>query len=1031
MQSIVLALLRYRTLVLLALGACIALGIWGFIQLDIEAYPDPSPPLVEIITQNPAWSAEEMEQQITVPLETVLNGMPHLDYVRSISIFGLSDVKLYFDFGSDYFRDRQEVLNRLQTVTLANGLQPQLSPWSPIGEISRYQVIGANYSLNDLKATQDWLIRRELKQVPGVIDITTFGGTTKQYQAEVDPNKLLAMNVTLPQVLAGVTSSNANAGGNYLTVGSQNVNIRGIGLLHDTEDIGKIVITQRNGAPILLKDVADIHEGHQQRLGKVGIDRDSDAVEGIVLLQRGEESLPALKALNQKIEALNNGLLPKGMRIKKLYDRTRLIHLTTTTVRHVVLTGLVLVTVLLLVMLGDIRLTLITALTIPVAILFAFGLMVLTGRSANLISIGAIDFGILVDASIVVLESIYRVLGSRLEGESPEKLIARATAQSSRPVLFSTIIILVAFVPLFTMHGVPGKIFSPMSVTYGFALTGALIFALFFAPVLASFESNRPVGHAHRDTRVSSWFCERYDKSLIWTLRHPRPISVIALVVLVASLVGFFFVGGEFMPALEEGNLWIRATLPQDISLEAASDLADRFRADLRTFPEVTQTISQVGRPDDGTDVSGFNNIEISTDLKPASEWPGGISKTKLIERMQKRLSAYPGIDFNFSQNIQDNVEEAMSGVKGENSLKLFGDNFDVLTEKAEQIAKIMAQVRGVEDIGVFRVSGQPNLIISIDRTKAARYGVMPSDVNAAVQATIGGSPVTQIMEGDRRFDMTVRYLPQYRNTPDAIKNILLSTPDGNRVPLGQVAEVGLRQGAFQIYRENDKRYIPVKFSVRGRDLASTIRELQSRIEHEITLPQGYSYEWAGEFDSLRKEQKRLSIIVPISLVLILMLLFVQFHRWRDALIVLATLPFAATGGVWSLLISRTPFSISAAVGFTSLIGVATLGAVVFLAGVRRAQLESGAERGLEEGAMEEMRPVLMACMAAGLGLLPAATSSGIGAQAQQPLARVVVGGMITTALAVLFVLPLFARRGPGAIFHAPAITPEPEELRV
>ena len=1031
MRSVVLTLLRYRNLVLLALGAWIALGIWGFIQLDIEAYPDPSPPLVEIITQNPAWSAEEMEQQITVPLETVLNGMPHLDYVRSISIFGLSDVKLYFDFGSDYFRDRQEVLNRLQTVTLANGLQPQLSPWSPIGEISRYQVTGANYSLNDLKATQDWLVRRELKQVPGVIDITTFGGTTKQYQAEVDPNKLLAMNVTLPQVLAAVTSSNANAGGNYLTLGSQNVNVRGIGLLHGIDDIARVVVTQRNGAPVLLKDVADIHEGHQQRLGKVGIDENSDAVEGIVLLQRSEESLPALKALNDKIEALNHGLLPKGMQIKKLYDRTRLIHITTTTVRHVVLTGLVLVTALLLVMLGDIRLTLITALTIPVAILFAFGLMVLTGRSANLISIGAIDFGILVDASIVVLESIYRVLGSRLEGESPDQLIARATAQSSRPVLFSTIIILVAFVPLFTMHGVPGKIFSPMSVTYGFALSGALIFALLFAPVLASFESNRPVGHAHRDTHVSSWFCKRYDKSLIWTLRHPRPVLAIATAVLVVSLVGFAFVGGEFMPALEEGNLWIRATLPQDISLEAASDLADRFRADLRSFPEVTQTISQVGRPDDGTDVSGFNNIEISTDLKPASDWPGGISKTKLIQLMQKRFSVYPGIDFNFSQNIQDNVEEAMSGVKGENSLKLFGDNLDILTEKAEQIAKIMAQVRGVEDIGVFRINGQPNLIISIDRTTAARYGVMPSDVNAAVQATIGGSPITQVMEGDRRFDMTVRYLSQYRNTPEAIKNILLSTPDGNRVPLGQVAEVGLKQGAFQIYRENDKRYIPVKFSVRQRDLASTIRELQSRIEHEITLPQGYSYEWAGEFDSLRKEQKRLSIIVPTSLGLILVLLFVQFHRWRDALIVLATLPFAATGGVWSLLISRTPFSISAAVGFTSLIGVATLGAVVFLTGVRRAQLESGAERGVEEGAMEEMRPVLMACMAAGLGLLPAATSSGIGAQAQQPLARVVVGGMITTALAVLFVLPLFARRGSGAKSQQSAVTHELQEVRV
>ncbi|MBV9074403.1 MAG: efflux RND transporter permease subunit [Acidobacteria bacterium] len=1033
MRSVVLALLRYRTLVLIALAAWIALGVWGFVQLDIEAYPDPSPPLVEIITQNPAWSAEEMEQQITVPLETVLNGMPHLDYVRSISIFGLSDVKLYFDFNSDYFYDRQEVLNRLQTVSLPNGLQPQLSPWSPIGEISRYQLTGANYSLNDLKATQDWLVRRELKQVPGVIDITTFGGTTKQYQAEVDPNKLLAMNVSLPQVLTAVSSSNANAGGNYLTLGSQNVNIRGIGLLHSVDDIGKIVITARNGAPVLLKDVANVHEGYQQRLGKVGVNKNGDAVEGIVLLQRGEESLPALKALNQKIELLNNGLLPKGMLIRKLYDRTRLIHITTATVRQVVLTGLVLVTVLLLVMLGDIRLTLITALTIPVAILFAFGLMVLTGRSANLISIGAIDFGILVDASIVVLEHIYRVLGSSLEGEQPERLIARATAQSSRPVLFSTIIILVAFVPLFTMHGVPGKIFSPMSVTYGFALTGALIFALLFAPVLASFHSNRPAGQAHQDTRVSRWFHQRYDKGLLWTLRHPRPVLALAIAFLAVSLFAFAFVGGEFMPALEEGNLWIRATLPQDISLEAASDLADRFRADLATFPQVTQTISQVGRPDDGTDVSGFNNVEISVDLKPAGEWPPGMSKGKLIEEMQKLFSIYPGVDFNFSQNIQDNVEEAMSGVKGENSLKLFGDDFDVLTDKANQIAKIMSRVRGVEDIGVFRVNGQPNLVIAIDRTKAARYGLLPSDVNAAIQATIGGSPVTQIVEGDRRFDMTVRYLPQYRDTPDAIKNILLPAPDGSRIPLSQIAEVALKQGAFQIYRENDKRYIPVKFSVRGRDLAGTIQELQDRLRHEVSLPQGYSYEWAGEFDSLRKEQHRLAIIVPISLVLILILLFIQFHSWKDSLIVLATLPFAATGGVWSLLISRTPFSISAAVGFTSLIGVATLGAVVFLSGVRRAQLVSGPETGLEEGSLDEMRPVLMACLAAGLGLLPAATSSGIGAQAQQPLARVVVGGMITTIGAVLFVLPLLARRRPGSGIPQFAGLPEQEEeeLRV
>jgi len=1031
MQALVLALLRYRTLVLIGLAAWIALGIWGFVQLDIEAYPDPSPPLVEIITQNPAWSAEEMEQQITVPLETILNGMPHLDYVRSISIFGLSDVKLYFDFKSDYFYDRQEVLNRLQTLTLPNGVQPQLSPWSPIGEISRYQLTGSRYSLNDLKATQDWLVRRELKQVPGVIDITTFGGTTKQYQAEVDPNKLLAMNVTLPQVLTAVSSSNANAGGNYITLGSQSVNVRGIGLLHNLDEIRKIVVTQRNGAPVLLGDVADVHEGYQQRLGRVGVDRDNDAVEGIVLLQRAEESLPALKALNQKIERLNHGLLPSGMQIRRLYDRTRLIHVTTATVRHVVLTGLVLVIVLLLVMLGDIRLTLITALTIPVAILSAFGLMVLTGRSANLISIGAIDFGILVDSSIVVLEGIYRTLGARLEGESANSLIARATARASRPVLFATIIILVAFIPLFTMQGVPGKIFSPMSVTYGFALTGALIFALLFAPVLASFEGSRQSGHTHQETRVSNWFRERYDYGLLWTLRHARVVFVISALFLGTSLIAFFFVGGEFMPALEEGNLWIRATLPQDISLERASDLAQHFASEIRAFPEVTQTIFQVGRPDDGTDVSGFNNVEISVDLKPATEWPSGVSKPDLIAQMQKRLAIYPGVDFNFSQNIQDNVEEAMSGVKGENSLKLFGDDFDVLTEKAEQIAKIMAQVRGVQDIGVFQVNGQPNLIISVDRSRAARYGILPADVNAAVQATIGGSPVTQVIEGDRRFDMSVRYLPQYRESPESIKNILLPAPDGSRVPLAQVADVYLKQGAFQIYRENDKRYIPVKFSVRGRDLAGTVQELQDGIQHEVTLPQGYSYEWAGEFDSLRKEQKRLSLIIPISLVLILVLLFVQFHSWRDSLIVMATLPFAITGGIWSLLVSRTPFSISAAVGFTSLIGVATLGAVVFLAGVRRAQLESGNERGLEEGCREEMRPVLMACMAAGLGLLPAATSSAIGAQAQQPLARVVVGGMLTTVLAVLFVLPLFARRRPGLRLDEVPSAPEPEELRV
>ncbi|HEV3036762.1 MAG TPA: CusA/CzcA family heavy metal efflux RND transporter [Candidatus Angelobacter sp.] len=1023
MKAFILTLLRYRVLVIIALMSLLAAGGFAFVNLDIEAYPDPSPPLVEIITQNPSWSAEEMEQQVTVPLETTLNGTPQLDYIRSISIFGLSDVKLYFNFDSDYFRDRQEVLNRLQTVTLPQNLTPQLSPWSPIGEIYRYQIDSSRHTLNEVKAAQDWLVRRELKQVPGVIDITTFGGTTRQYQVELDQRKLLQYNVQVPQVLSAVAASNANAGGNYLTVGSQSVNLRGLGLLRNMEDIGNVVVTSRAGVPVLVKDVGIVHEGFQQRLGKVGRDQQSDIVEGIVLLNRGAESLPALGGLRKKIGVLNDSLLPPGMKIKPIYDRTELINITTETVRHVIIAGLALVTLLLLLMLGDLRLTLIAALTIPLAVLFAFGLMVLTGRSANLISIGAIDFGILVDASIVVLEGIYRDMTNRIMGESIPELIANATTLSARPVLFATAIILVAFIPLFTMRGVPGKIFAPMSITYCFALTGALIFALCFAPVLSSYGAHRISPH---ETRISQMMRKAYDRCLSFILRRPKVIWGGAALLLFAAIVAFQFVGGEFMPPLEEGNLWVRATLPQDIAFESSSSLADQFRNELRQFPEVTQIVSQNGRPDDGTDVSTFNNIEMFVKLKPQEEWPGKISKEDLISQMQKKLEKYPGVSFNFSQNIQDNVEEAMSGVKGENSLKLFGDDFNLLTSKAEEIAGVMSKTPGVEDVGVFKVNGQPNLIISIDRTKAARYGIMPADVDAVVQTAIGGTPVTQVIEGDRRFDLTVRFTPEFRQSPEAIRALLLATPDGNRVPLGQVADVSFQEGAFMIYRENDKRYIPVKFSVRGRDLATTMQDLQAKIKDTVKLPAGYTYEWAGEFDSLRKEQRRLALVIPASLIVILILLFVQFHSWRDALIVMALLPFAATGGIWTLLIARTPFSISAAVGFTSLIGVATLGAVVFLTGVRRAQREAGPVKGLVAGSLEQMRPVVMACMAAGLGLIPAALSTRIGAQAQQPLARVVVGGMVTTLAAILVLMPLLARKKEEVEEVAPASGIEP-----
>jgi cobalt-zinc-cadmium resistance protein CzcA len=1011
MKALIRTLLEYSAIVLIVFVVSLEVGVYAFSKLDIEAYPDPSPPLVEIITQNPSWSAEEMEQQVTVPVEATLNGTPHLDQVRSISIFGLSDVKLYFNFDSDYFRDKQEVLNRLQTLSLPGGLQPQLSPWSPIGEIYRYQLTGGGYSLNELKATQDWLVRRELRQVPGIIDITTFGGTTRQYQVEVDPNKLLAMNVTLPQVLNAIQNSNANAGGNYLTLGDQSINVRAIGLLKNTDDIGSVVVAERNGAPVLVRDLGQVQEGIQPRLGKVGRNGDPDVVLGIVLLQKQEKSLPALEGLKQKIHDLNHGgLLPQGMHISTVYDRTNLINTTTKTVRHVVFTGLALVTLVLISMLGDLRISFLAAATIPFAVLFAFSMMVLTGQSANLISIGAIDFGILVDASIVVLESIYRKLSRRTENESNVDLIIEGTSNAAKPVLFATLIILVAFIPLFTMQGVPGKIFAPMSVTYGFALTGALIFSLIFAPVLAKLVVPTQLKQEKHETFLGGFLLRRYDNGLPRVLAHPWLAWTFALACLVVAGILFTFVGGEFMPPLEEGNLWIRATLPQDISFDAAANIADELRAQIAKAPEVIQAVSQMGRPDDGTDVVTFNDVEVSVALKPPGEWRPGLTKNGLIDEMNHRLSKIPGMDLNFSQNIQDNVEEAMSGVKGENSLKLFGDDFDTLSRLANQISGVMQSVRGVADVGVFRVGGQPSLLIRIDRAKAARYGLAPADVNATIQAAVGGAAVTQVIEGDRRFDLTVRFPERFRNGTDAIQGILLPTPDGNRIPIGQIADVETHDGAFMIYRENGRRYIPIKFSVRGRDLATTIQDLQRELANKIKLPSGYNYTWAGEFDSLRKEQRRLGFIIPISLVAILVLLYIQFRTWKDALIVLGTLPFGAIGGVLALFFTRTPFSISAAVGFTSLTGVATLGAVVFLSGIRRAQQEEGFDAGLKKGCSDEMRPVVMACMAAGLGLCPAAIANGIGAQAQQPLARVVVGGMFTTVLAILFVMPLLIR---------------------
>ncbi|HEX4561339.1 MAG TPA: efflux RND transporter permease subunit, partial [Gemmatimonadales bacterium] len=689
----------------------------------------------------------------------------------------------------------------------------------------------------------------------------------------------------------------------------------------------------------------------------------------------------------------------------------------TQTVEHVVTMGLLLVGSLLLVFLGDVRITLITALTIPAAILFAFALLVLTGYSANLISIGAIDFGILAEAAVVVMESVFRQLRTRNLEEPPAMVIGQATAEAAKPVLFATLIILVAFIPLFTMRGVPGRIFAPMSVTYGFALLGALLFALAFAPVLTSWAGTAAGPEEEAVTPVVRRLKTWYERLLPAVMARRRLALGVTGAWLVAALALTSVVGGEFMPKLEEGNLWIRATLPVDISFEASSALAHDIRETLRGFPAVTHVVSQMGRPDDGTDVTTFNNIEFDVQLAVPSRWPSGLTKTRLVEAMASRLTRYPGVDFGFSQNIEDNVEEAMSGVKGENSLKLFGPDIDALARLAVQIRDTMAQTPGVQDVGVFQETGQPELMVVVDREGSARYGLAGADVNAAVQAAVGGQAVTQILLGDRRFDFVVRYAPPFRGTPEAIRQILLPTPEGGHVPLGQVARVELKQGAFMIYRENGQRYIPIKFSVRGRDLASTMKEVEGRLAKSLVLPAGYHYEWAGEIDSLRKEEHRLALVIPVTLLLILGLLYALFNSWRDALTVLGILPVAATGGVLALWVTGSAFSVSAAVGFTSALGVGTLGGCVFLAGIRRETAGVGGD-GLaavvQRGALREMRPILMACLAAGLGLLPAAVSTGIGAQAQQPLARVVVGSMVTTMLAILFLIPIFAGMTPA-----------------
>ncbi len=1021
--------------VVFALACAVAgAGVFAFGRLDIEAYPNPVAPMIEIIAQPEGWSAEEVERAVTIPLETGLNGIIDLDHVRSQSLFGLADVKCYFSWNVDYYTAQQRVLNRLAFIELPASVKPSLSPWSAIGEVYRYKLVGKGYSLAQLKTTEDWVLEKQFKQVPGVIDVVSFGGETKQYHVEVDPVRLRAQGVTLVQVQNAVGNANQNVGGQRISIGEQSYNIRGIGLIKNLRDIDEIVVAQNKGVPVRLKDVAETTIGAAPRLGVVGEDEASDIVQGIVLMRYGGDSSKTLEGLKARIAFIReNHLLPPGMELVTLYDRGSLVHVTTHTVLENVVEGMLLVTLVLWVFLGRGKAALITAVNLPLALAIAFVGMVGTDTPANLISLGAVDFGIVADSTVIMMENIFRRLGAGGTGAAVER-IGAAAAEVGGPMFSSTLIIAVAFIPLFTMSGVAGVIFSPMAHTYAFAIGGAIVLALSLTPVLALRfmpVERAPEGHLPKELEESDEgenavmraLDRLYRPLFAFALRRRGLALALVLVPVSLALLAGAFLGREFMPKLEEGNFWIRATMPMSISLEQSSQYVGRMRAILlgcpgqslegctdqnRSRPEVRTVISQLGRPDDGTDVSGFHNIEFLAPLEEASRWRKGITKDGMTGELSGELEdAFPGVVFNFSQYIADNVEEAMSGVKGENSVKVVGPDLQVDSRKAEEIVQVMSKVRGVEDLGIFKSLGQPSIRITPDRMLAGRYGLNVGDVEAVIQAAVGGTAITQVYEGEKHFDLTVRWKPRFRKDVEAIKAILVTAADGTQVPLGQVSEVVPEEGPSVIYREDNRRYVPVKFSVRGRDLASTIEESQARLREALKLPYDTHLEWAGEMSQLKDTTQRLLIVMPLTLLLIAFIVFTAVKTWRDTAIVLLGIPVACSGGVAALFVTGTHFSISAAMGFISIFGIAIQDALLVVTYAQRLW-ERGAsvEAGARLAAERRLRPVLMTISVAMLGLLPAAVSRGIGSETQKPLAIVVIGGALVLAVAPRLLQP-------------------------
>jgi heavy metal efflux system protein len=1068
--------LTRRAIILLGLLVFIASGTIAFTRLNIEAYPNPAPVILEITAQAAGLSAEEMERYYTIPMEIGLYPTPGIENIRSTSFYGLSFVRVTFRYGIDYFfAYTQAALSLQQNVTLPGNQVPQIQQSSLVGEVYRYQVVGPpHFGLTNLRTVQDWIATRGLFTVTdGVVAVNSWGGTTKQYNVDVDLHKLDAYNVTIPQIISALGNSNINVGGREITVGQQSVNIRGIGLFNSggnedltqgwhVNDIENVVLGQFNGVPVLIKDVANASVGYVPRLGIAGLDHDSDVALSIVVMGRTFHTNAVVPRIKAEIERLNtDGELPRGVKLVPYYDRTGLVNITTRTVLHNLIFGCILVFLIQWIFLGNLRSAVIVGVNIPFALFFAVIIMVLMGQDANLLSVGAVDFGIIVDSAVILVENIFRNFQAPPEarrsllqhlaqgrfGADPTqpldgpnrwtdrlRMILASALQVDNAIFFSALITVAAFVPLFTMQGVEGQIFNPMARTYGLALAGALLSTFTVTPVLASFLLPEQV--AETETIVVRALHRIYSPVLHWSLGHRKTMLAIGIVFL--AVIGLLAtrLGSEFLPALEEGNLWIRASMPPTMGLEAGEPATAKMREILLRHSEVLHVVSQHGRPDNGSDASPFSNVELFVPLKPYDEWPTGFTKDQLIAQVQHEFKEeLPGVSFNFSQYIQDNIEEALSGVKGANSVKIIGHDQNVLEDLALKVQREMAQVRGIADLGIFHIQGQPNLNVKVDRARAARYGLNTGDVNTVIQAALGGAQATTLLEGDRSFAVQVRLPPEYRSNLEAVRNLKVgySTPAGVNayVPLSELADITLDTGASFIYHESRERYIPVKFSVRDRDLGGAVAEAQQRIAKNVKLPVGYRIIWAGEFEDLQRAKERLEVIIPISLLLIMVLLYGLFNSLRDSFLALAGIPFAVGGGILALYFSGLDFSVSSAIGFVSLMGVSVMDGILMITYYNEVRATGVATtEAMYHAATQRMRPMLMTALSACIGLLPAAVSTGIGSQVQRPLAAVVVGGMLVGPIMLLVVVPalrmMFLEREHGSHTSpdAPQLTP-------